>query len=311
MSENVLGKREIIKLNEESAFGTLATGNYMVLNNAVFTPNNTQEFEVIKGKGTDSVVSSREAGVQDVNFTLEFSPRDWRTLVFATGDSTNVDKTTYYEHTISRNSDISVPSFSLQRVSSLSGGNLVRTYLGSKCNKYTLSWNTQGAGVGKMIKIVMECTASELVTDESEATGETVNANFVFQSRQVNLILDNTSFAESYSGSFVINTNLNDGWKINDNNRTETNPQEFLFNGTAIGDITGNEYFTLWSAGAAISDCSLVFTRGSNDDCTITFTNLTMNTAPDPTNLTGVNAVTLNFDVEDVAIVANDDRSDY
>ena len=72
MSENVLGKREIIKLNEESAFGTLATGNYMVLNNAVFTPNNTQEFEVIKGKGTDSVVSGREAGVQDVNFTLEF-----------------------------------------------------------------------------------------------------------------------------------------------------------------------------------------------------------------------------------------------
>jgi len=309
MSEKILGKREIIKIKEEETFATVPSGDYMLLNNAKLTPNNIQEFEVIDGKGTDSMVSGKEAGVQDVKFSLEFTPRDWRMLVFAVGDSTNVDNTTYYTHTISRETDKSIPSFTLQRVFSLSGSNIVRTYQGCKVDMTTITWNTQGSG--KTIKIVMECTASYMVTNVAEATGETQNTNCVFQSRQTKLTLDSNIFTDCYSGSLVIENKLNDGWYTNNDNRSETNPTKIVITGSAIGNYDSNDFFALWAAGDSVSNCSLAFTRASNDDITISFTNLVIPSLPDPTDYSGINVITINFEVEDYTIVAKDDRSDY
>ena len=54
-----------------------------------------------------------------------------------------------------------------------------------------------------------------------------------------------------------------------------------------------------------------MFQRGENDYVEFTFTNIVVPSAPDPTNLEGINTVTLNFEVEEVSVIAKDNISAY
>lgn len=318
MVELASGKREIIRWCDESGtYGTVPASGFVTEKEGRITPNYVQEWEPISGTGSDEITRDYEAGVQDVRFTLEYAPNDWRFLVLGIGKATNTDEGDgTYTHTFGYKTAKDLESFSLQRVESLSTS-IVKTYKGSKINSFRIGWNAGGGGTGKFVRCSADCVAKEVASDVAEKSEEaSPNTNSLLQSRQVVVTIGGSSYTRCLSGEININNNLSDGFYADataTTSRSETEPQLRTVEGSITLHYTDKTLFDEWVGGSAVSGTNSVEFRrtATTDTTTFTFTNFRIRGIPNETNLDGLNTVTLNFVADDVSIVSRDDRNDY
>jgi len=317
MVEFLLGKREQISYAEETTYGTFTTPTDVLGREARFEPNDKQNFQEIRASGSDSInVASYEEGPLSYGGNLIFSPQNWKWLKFVvcngSSDVTDNDMGSYYQHTFTNNKTIA--SFSLERAMQHSSTDHVLRYAGCQVNTASISWDASGGEGRGLIDVTLELMA------KSKSAGSTVTSlsaptDKAFQFRHALLTLNSTEIVELVGGTLNIENNLHDARYANyslNRYKGESQPQIRRFNGTFRIKIKDNTYESLWSAGTAISGTNtLVFRRATNDDVTFTFSNIKIETAPDPTNLDGINEVTLNWNAEDISIVAKDNITSY
>ncbi|MFA5406677.1 MAG: phage tail tube protein [Candidatus Nanoarchaeia archaeon] len=306
------GNREGTYWKEESIYATLPTTGLKVLKNCVITPNVVQNWEEVNNDGSGSNLLAYEVGTEDVQFNLEWNPQTFRELVLAIGDATNSSVSTYYSHVFSQNADKSLTSFSVQRVQNHSSTDVVETFSGCKFNNTTLSWSTGGGGTGKFLKMSGDVLASTYSVAAAFGTPE-VSAPSVslYQSRQASLTINNVAIAECIGGSITWESNLNDSW-YGGQNRSEMNPTFVRVRGQVMIHYSANTVPLLFKARAAISNCSVVFTRTATSDiATFPLTGMVISKCSAPTKIQDINVMTIDFNCPSCLPTVTDARDDY
>jgi len=313
--EYLLGKRELISFSDtESSFGVFETPSVLLSKDAKVSPNSSNNWQEVKGAGTDSVtIDVHELGVKDVNFNLSFVPQNWKFLkhVLCESDSdvTDTDAGSYYTHTFTNG--VTVNSFSLERAVQATTDR-VRRYVGCQVNNFSVNFDASGGGF-------VNCSADVIARDVSNGTSTTslsADTNLGFKARQATLTIDGGVETKVKNGNFSIALGLDEGRYANYDNddrlKSESGVTTRRVSGSLNINLVDDTYFDLWEAITKVSGaCSLKLTRGTNDDVNFTFTDFYVNNAPDPTNLDGIDSVTVNFVAKDVSCVVNDDLSDY
>lgn len=310
--EFLSGKRELNSIGKETIYGTPVAPTYLLGRNAKFDPNkNAQKWEEILGSGSDDINVKREIGYQDIGGTLTFTPQDWAMFYYVFGlvATTGSDP---YTHAFT-NVKTSVPSFTFERAIQHTTDR-VRTYEGCQVNSATLNFATGGGAGGGYIDMIMEIMAED-VNNGTSTTSLSAPTTAGFQFRNVKLTLNTTEVVEVISGSLNVNNNLSDGRYANytlAEKKGESVPQLRRVTGNLVVNLKDDTFFDFWDGRVVIPGTNtLIFQRGANDTMTFTFTNLVIPTAPDPTNLEGINTVTLNFEAEYITPVAVDSVATY
>ena len=309
--EFLLGKRELISIGKETTYGTAVSPTYLLGRNAKWDPNkNAQKWEEILGSVNDDINVRREISYQDIGGTLTFTPQDWAMLYYVFGlvATTGSDP---YTHTFTNQNTL--PSFTLERAIQHTTDR-VRTYKGCQVNSATLNFSTGGGAGGGYIDLVLELMAQD-ISNGTTTTSLSAPTTKGFQIRNVKLTLNSSEVIEVISGSLNINNNLSDGryasYTLNEK-KGESVPQIRRVTGNFVINLKDDTYFDFWKNRVVVPGTNtLIFQRGSNDNMTFTFTNLVILSPPDPTNLEGINIVTLNFAAEYLTPVAVDSVSDY
>ena len=318
MVEFLLGKKERIMFSDEEAtYGTAATRVKALGRNATFDPNkNNQNIQQIKGAGTNDLdVPVREFGKETWGGVLTYTPQDWQFLKFvllsASSGVTDTDiGSGNYSHTFT-NTETDLCSFSLERAQQATTSR-VRTYEGCQVNSYALAWDS--TGVGNFITATADIFAEDCANSTS-VTSVTPPTTEGFKPRHVQLTLESGIVVYLQSGTFTINNSLTDGLYANYDLarlKGESAPVLRTYNLSAVAQITDDTFFDMYESAAVLSGTNtLHLERATNDDLTMTFTNAYLNTAPDPTNLEGINTVALSIDINSCAFVAKDKLTDY
>ena len=310
--EYILGKREQIAFGEETTYGTAVSPTVVLGREATFTPKDDQNWIEIRGSGTDSVtIDTFEIGQKTAGGTLSFAPQDWRFLKFVvcdgSSDITDTDNTTYYTHTFSNSVDIA--SFTLERAMRLTdSSDHVLTYNGCQVDSANISFEKDS-----IVKVDLEVLAKD-VSSGTTTTSLSVPTTLAFQYRNFKLTLNNSEVVEVTGGNIKIENNLNDARYANYTlNRTkgESAPTIRRFSGTFRVNVKDKTYYDLWNTASEIANCSFVMQRGTNDKITFTPTGFRMKNAIDPTNLDGINEVSIDWIAEDLSIVVEDSIASY
>lgn len=313
--EFLIGRREQISIGEETDYGTAVSPVFVLGRDATFGPRDAQNWVEIRSAGSDSInVDERELGPKTAGGTLSFAPQDWRWLKFVlcdgSSDVSDSDQTTYYQHTFTNAVDIA--SFTLERAMQHTTDHVL-TYEGCQANSASISFDSGAGAGGALIKVTMDVIAED-VNPGTSVTSLSTPTTAAFQFRNVKLTLNNSEITELKGGTITIENNLNDARYANytlNRFKGESAPQLRRFSGTFRINIKDDTYFDLWDTEDAISNCSIVFQRGTNDKATLTFTDFKMESTPDPTNLDGINEVTINWVAEDITVVTQDQISAY
>ena len=313
--EYLLGKRELISFSDfEGTYGTAGTPKVLLGRDAKFTPKNINNWTEVKGAGTDSVdIDVYELGIKGVGGSLEFAPQNWKFLNFvllaAGTGTTDTSSTTYFTHTYTNAK--TVGSFTIERAMQATTDR-VRTYAGCQVNRMGVSFD---AGAGGFVAASLDLMARDVVNSTS-TTSLTALTTEAFKARMATITVAGNVEVACLSGNFSIENNLDAGRYGNYNNdkrlKSESGITKRLVSGTLTVNVKDDTYFDLWEAITKVSGaCSLKLTRGTNDTATFTFNNFYVEDAPDPTNLEGINNVTLNFKATSVSAVVVDALSDY
>jgi len=315
MVEFLIGKRELISISDlEGTYGAGGTMLELFGRDAKFTPKNINNWSEVKGAGTDSVeVDVYEIGIKGVGGTFEFAPQNWKFLKFVLCETslgvTDTDSTTYFTHTFTNAKTLG--SFSLERAIQATTDR-VRTYVGLQVNRMGLSFDASGGG---FVNVNLDLIGRD-VSNGTSTTSLTALTTEAFKSRMATITVNGNVETKCLSGNFSIESNLDAGRYGNYDNdnrlKSQSGITKRLVSGTLTINLTDDTYFDLWEAVTKVgSTCSLALTRGTNDNATFTFTNFYVEDAPDPTNLEGINSVTLNFKATSVTVVAKDSLSNY
>ena len=314
MVEFLLGKREQLGFGKESTFGTAVAPTDVFGKNARFEPNlNDNNFQETLGAATDSIqVLALEQGPLSLGGNIIFTPQNWKLLVFVLGNSTDTGADPF-THTFSN--DVTLPSFTMERAVQHTTDR-VRTYEGCKVNTWALNFDSGAgaAGIGAYATATANIIAED-VNNGTTTTSLTAPTTTGFQFRHAKLTLNTTEVTQLVSGQILVNSNLNSGRVANstlDRLISEPQPQLRRFTGRFTIRPEDDTFFDFWDAATAIGGTNtLELIRGANDTLKLTFTNLMINSPPDPTNLEGINIVDLNWSATDVAFVAVDSIATY
>lgn len=316
-TELLIGKREIVSYGIESvAYGTRANPT-IILKNAVVTPKDTEDWQEIQGVGTDTLAIAKAVGNKVRGFDLTYTPQDWRFLNFVCGQCA---LTGSYVHTWA---DIGTrathKSFTLERKISHSTLPYVRTYTGCKVNSATISFNIGGGGAtGKFISLNADCIAQD-ITVGTTAYGTPAASSLVpFQAKYAALYLNGTKYAYVLSGSITIENNPHDAVYAladADGKTSEMQPTIKRIHGSftvhsidnSIVDLQYNRVIA--PTGSGTNRLEIVRTA-STDLASFTFTNLRLKTS-EPTVLNGAIITSVDWDADEVAIVATDAIAAY
>ena len=315
MVEYLIGKRELISFsNAESSYAAVTAPKVLLGRNAKWTPKDTAGWIDVKGAGTDSInIDVREQGIKTAAGSLEFVPQNWKFLKFvlcaASSDVTDTGSTPT-THTFT-NGTSGLCSFNLERAIKATTSR-VRTYKGCQVNKFTLNFDAAGGGF-------VNCNADILARDVSTGTvvtSLTPLATEGFKARMATLVVNGSSEVRLLSGTIAIDNKLDAARYANyanDNTlKSQSSPQQRDVTGSFVVNLTDDTYFTLWNNLVKVPGaCSLTLTRAASDTLTLTFTDMYIEDAPDPTNLEGINSCTVNFKAKSVAVVAVDGLTDY
>ena len=307
--EFLIGKKEQISISDsEATFGATKAPTLVLARDARWEPSNDNDLVDVRGAGSESInIDIRELGKQVLGGTLTFAPQNWKILkhvcAYTVSDTGSAPST----HTFT-NTD-GIKSFNLERAIQATTDR-VRTYKGCQINSFTLSWDSGAGGF-------CNCSAEILASTVANATSTTslvAPLTKGFQPRSVTLTLDGGEVVECTSGNITIENNLNEARYANyalNRAKGESQPQTRKFSGQFVINLKDDTYFDAWEAGTLAGTNTVRLTRGTNDYLECTIVDLKIPTAPDPTNLDGINQVTLNWVAEEVTFVAKDTLTDY
>lgn len=315
MVEYLLGKRELISFSDaEGTYAATTAPKVLLGRNARWTPKDDANFLEVKGAGTDSInIDVQESSMKTVGGTLEFVPQNWKFLkhvLTATGAEVTDTGTGPTVHTFT-NGMLGLPSFNLERAIKATTSR-VRTYIGCQVDKFTLNFDCAGGGF-------VNCSAEIIARDVSNGTSVTSLTPLAtegFKARMASLTINGAAELRCLNGTLNIENSLDPGRYANyanDNTlKSKSSPTTRRVNGTLTINLTDDTYFDIWETLAKVAGaCTLSLTRGTNDDIVFTFTNFYIPNAPDPTNLEGINSVTVNFKATSASAVAKDALTDY
>jgi len=316
--EFLIGRREQISYAEESVYGTAVTPTMVLARNARFEPNDNQNWQEIKGSGEDTItVDDMELGPETFGGILRFAPQNWDFLKFVlcngSASVADSDQGTYYSHTWTL-TDKERASFTLERAMQHTTDHVI-TYEGCQVNTCTISWDASGGEGNALMEVALDITAEDRNTGSS-VTSLSAPTTAAFQFRSALLTINGNEITELVGGTMVIANNIHDGRYANyslNKLRGEGVPLIMRVSGTFRIKLKDSTWDDLFDAAAAVSNTnSLVFRRATNDDITFTFTNIRLGPKPDPTNLDGINEVTVNWTAETFSsVIAKDAISAY
>ncbi len=311
----ISGKKERIQWAEESSFGVMSTNAYEVLPNAVVINDFKQNWEEVNNTG--DLTYNYERGYVDVKYTLSFVVRTWRFFVMAFGDSTDVNNTTYFSHTLSEYAPLH--SFTLQRIqydSAIGSSSRILTYVGSKVDSITIDWNSEGGGInGSFVTITAKCTAKRVYEETTTGTVYSFTGD-IFQARMTEVKINGVTYNANLSGSITITNNLNSGFYADSSSsyyRSENLPQHRRMFGEININYSNSTPFDLWATGSAVSgDTYVKFSRGEHDWFKIDMTGkMFLNSVPDNTNLDGLNILKFDFRVGGEPTITAEDAYEW
>jgi len=318
MVEFLLGRREQHSYIEESAYGTALTPTMVLARNARFEPRDDVNWQEIKGSGEDTItVDDMEVGPETFGGTLRFAPQNWDFLKFVLCNGgasvSDVNEGTYYSHTFTLTNKERV-SFTYERAMQHTTAHVI-TYEGCQVNTCTISWDSAGGEGNALMEVALDITAEDRNTGSS-VTSLSAPITAAFQFRNVLLTINGNEITELVGGSMVIENNIHDGRYANytlNKLRAEGVPLIMRIHGTFRVKIKDSTWDDLFDTAAEISSTNtLVFRRATNDDVTFTLSGLRLGPKPDPTNLDGINEVTVNWTAEKfTSVIAKDSISSY
>lgn len=296
-----IGSRQIISGGEESVWGTPVAPT--IRWNSEVTFDNVRDridrHRIPSGSG--STEGSHEKGDKSAGGNLRKGIQDWWLLKFIMGDESEAEAGGVYTHTYSIVDTL--PSLTLQ-VADQSTTDFVRTYEGCKANLASIEFaKSTGAEDAGLVYMNLDLVAEDH-TDNSTTTSLANNTNDLFKYTQTDLKINNVSISTLLSGKIDFLNNFDDGRYARASNlidEPEVQEKKYAYNFDIV--VEDNSLWTLYDAGDAISNCSLTFTRGTNDDVVITFTNFYIITPPMPTNIGGRQIITLTGVFDSVGVV--------
>ena len=310
--EYLVGGRELISVGLETEYGTAVAPTYLLSRNARWDPNkDANKWEEALGSGADNINVAREIGDREIGGTLTYAPQDWAMLYFVFGLVATTGETPVYTHTFTNMN--TVPSFTLQRAIQHTTPR-VRTYEGMQVDSATISFSRGGAAGGGYLDLAMELIGEDIIG--AGTTTELVAPTTAgFQFRNVLLTLNTTAVVEVVSGNINVNNTLNEArygnYTLNEK-KGESAPQLRKVTGNFVIELKDDTFFDFWNNRVVVPGTNtLIFQRATNDTLTFTFTGLVPLTSPDPTNLEGINQVTVNWEADYVTPVAVDAVAKY
>ena len=164
------------------------------------------------------------------------------------------------------------------------------------------------------MEVALELLA-KIPTNGTSTTALSTPTTAAFQFRNAILTLIGSEVVECVGGSMVIDNKLHPARYANytlNRYKGESVPTTRRFTGTFRVETKDDTWYDAWETATDLTGTNtIVFQRGTNDKLTGTFTGLKLNTAPDPTNLDGINVTTLNWSATSIAFVAQDQIASY
>lgn len=316
MSEFFLGRREQHAMCEEDSWATLGTKSmavdgFIIGKDIKCSTNFNHNWKEILAAGADSRdIDSMEKGEVSYGFTLTFVPTNWKFLRYAGyATVTNTDSGSYYTHTFTQTD--AAKSFTYEW-SQRGSTDHVLTFTGCVIKKCTISFVK-----GEVVQVVAECLAKS-VSAGTSTTSVSTNTDDAFQFRMAKLTYAGSEVTEVNSGELVIDNGIDeeDSRYCNstlDQEIGEPIPKIARRSCRFNLNIKDDTFYDDWADEAVVpSTNKLELTRGSNDDCVLTFTSVYLNPGPQaPTNIEGVNNVDVVGVIKTLGIVAKDQLSDY
>lgn len=315
-----LGKREQIAIVDEAGgyadlgANTMAADGYVVGYNAELVPAFSENLQEIENNGEDDAeLISLEKGPISNNFTLRFTPYNWKWLQYCTHPNvTNDDMTTYFEHVFTKGN--SANTFTLEW-GRRQDTNQVITLSGCTIKSFKLSWNKGTGPKDSFLIVEAVCVAKSraLGTTVTTVSPPTLEAFKFYQSKF------------TYSGAEVVEVNsgdLNVNNSISDENSRYANstlsrevgqpiPVKKLYDFSMNVNQKDNTFFSDFDGEEVSGTHTLEFTRGTNDNIVFTFTKLYLTGAIGPTTPDGVNTADIVGRPLSLAVTAQDGESDY
>ena len=313
-TEYMIGKREQISWGDETTYGTAVTPTEIVGKDVVVTPNFSKGYQEVLSAGADSrEIEGLVAGPEDLRFTLEFIPVNWKWLKYVFG-SVSDGGSGPYTHDFSLSN--TVQSFTLEWAKRGSTNHVI-TLAGCVVTRATVRFSkATGAGRDGHIRVSLDCVAKTLSTGTTITTLSPPTA-IPFQYRMVKFTLDGSEIPEVNNGEIVFDNTIdpNDSRYCNatyDKSIGEPIPKTFRISGRINVNIKDSTYFDLWDAETAVSGSTkLEFIRGADDDLDLTFSDFFVLDAVAPTNIEGVTNTDIVFQSLSVSATATDDIETY
>jgi len=320
MTEYFLGKREQIAMCEEDSWATLGTktmanNGFIVGKNVILTPDFSKNWQEVLTAGSDSRdIEKLEPGPETYKFTLTFNPTNWKFLRYcAHGSVTNTNSGGYYTHTFTATDQ--VKSFTLEWAKRAATDHVI-TLTGCIITSCTISF-AKGSGAGEgFITVTAECLAKSAVAGTSVTSLSAVTAK-AFQFRMAKLTYNGSEVTEVNSGEINIDNGIDeeDSRYCNstlDQAIGEPIPKVRRYTCRFNLNQKDDTFYDDWEDQVVVPGTNkLELTRGSSDDVVLTFTDLYLQTAVNPTNIDGIANVDVVGTIKSIAIVAKDSLSDY
>lgn len=317
--EFMLGKRTRLSWVAETSYGSggvMATNGEVIGLNATLVPDLDQNWIEVLSAGADSrAVEDRIAGPLTLNFTLHFTPVNWKWLKYlmtvADGGVAGA-----YTHTFTIAN--SIQSFKLEWAQRHTTAHVL-TFTGVVMLGATLTFaKATGAGEG-MITVSARCNATAVSAGSSVTTLDAGNITAdPFQWRHAKVTLDGTEITELNNGEIVIDNGIDlaDSRYCNSTlarAQGEPIPKVYRINGRFNANVKDSSFFTDWNAATKlVGTTKLELIRGASDNIVFTFASFRYATANDPTNLEGVSNVDLVWtDDSPTSVIATDSEATY
>ena len=314
-NEFLIGKREQISWGAEGTYGTAVTVTDIVGLNARIDPDFNQNWQDILTAGADArTVNSKVLGPQTFNFTLTFSPVNWKFLKYCGYSVSNGGTIPAYTHTFTIANV--VQSFTLEWARQHTTSSVL-TLEGCVVKSATMSFKkSTGGGSDALLMVSLNCIA-QAVTLGSAVTDIAAVSETPYQFRMVKWTIAGSETVEVNSGDFNIDNGISEEDSRYCNStlaRTlgEPIPKVHKIQGTLNVNIKDSTQITTWDNAVVVpSTNTLLFYRGANDQLLITFTGLYYSQVSEPTQLEGVTYSDIVWSALSVAMVATDTTQTY
>jgi len=314
-----IGQREQIAWVEETGYAdlglnTLVDDGEIVGYNVELNPAFSQNFQEIENNGSDTAeLIALEKGPESNNFTLKFTPYNWKFLKYCTHPTvTNTDQTTYFQHdfTIAN----TVKTFTLEWARRQKT-NQVITLSGCSIKSFKLSWSKGTGAKDAFLVVEAVCVA------KSKSLGTTVTSLAYPSGEGFKYYMSKFTYAggeyvEVNSGEInvsngIVEENSRYANSTLDRDIGEPIPTKKIYDFSMNVNQKDNTFYSDFDGEVVSGVHTLEFIRGANDDIVFTFTNLYLDGAIGPTTPEGVNTADVVGRPMSLAITAKDGESDY